>query len=200
VVERGVRFWLGLLVGVPLGAGITWLAMARPWQGGPGEAAVLVIDAGVEQVTDKTRSKRPRRGPRRGEGAEDAPAPVLTAADRAPVSRGPTISLPDRQLDLTGGGAEGRPLQASEIDETIRGASGPVLACIADARAGAELRADVRLQLLVGGDGRVSKVRVTAPRWLVQHGLADCASAAARRWRFPATGAPTVVDAPFHLD
>jgi hypothetical protein len=75
-----------------------------------------------------------------------------------------------------------------------------MLDCIRESLAGASLEGDVKLQMLVTGDGRVSQVRVGAPRWLVEHGLADCASAAARRLRFPATGAPTIVDAPFHID
>ena len=194
-----MRFWLGLLVGIPLGAAGAWLLIERPWQGAPAADVAAAADAGAEPAAD-TRGKRKRRGGRRAAAEGEAPPPELTAADRAMVSRGPAISLPARTVDMAGGGDDGRPLQAGEIDDTIRGASGPVLACIEEARAGAELRATVKLQLLVGGDGRVGKVRVSAPRWLIQHGLADCASAAARRWRFPATGAPTVVDAPFHID
>jgi hypothetical protein len=34
----------------------------------------------------------------------------------------------------------------------------------------------------------------------MEHGFADCASSAARRIRFPATGAPTIVNAPYHVD
>jgi hypothetical protein len=75
-----------------------------------------------------------------------------------------------------------------------------VLDCIRQSLAGAELSGEVKLQMLVDPKGGVSKVRLGAPKWLMDHGFADCASSAARRIRFPATGAATVVDAPFHID
>jgi hypothetical protein len=197
------RFWGGLALGTMLGAAATWLAMARPWR----SAAPPIAEAADAAAADERRpSRRHRRGRGRdstggdsGRNGGDAPAPVLSAADRVMAWRGPSISLPARDMDLgTEGG--GRPLDASEINQTIERSSGPILSCIRDALAGAELAGDVRLELLVGEDGAVSDVRVGAPRWLIEHGLVDCATRAARRIRFPATGAPTVVTAPFHVD
>jgi hypothetical protein len=113
--------------------------------------------------------------------------------------RGAAISLPERSVDMADG-QDGRALTASEIDEVMRRSSDPILACIRDGLAGAELTGKLELELLVGEQGDVQKVRIGAPRWLVTHGAAECATAAARRLRFPATGAPTVVNAPFHID
>lgn len=203
-----MKFWYGVVLGLALGAAGTWAAMARPWRGEPTVAAAEAIDAGPAEPTKKAGKKKRRPGGRRGaaggdatgdEGWDEPPPPVLSAADRASVTRGPAIALPRRSLDMASGD-DARPLDAGEINDVIRRSSGPVLACIEQAREGAELRGTIQLEMLVGGDGRVGKVRVTAPKWLVDHGFADCASAAARRWTFPATGAPTVVDAPYHID
>ena len=66
--------------------------------------------------------------------------------------------------------------------------------------AGAELHASITMKLEVDGTGRVAKVRVEAPHWLLAHGLYPCMKGAARRMCFAATGAPTVVTEPFSLD
>lgn len=193
-----MRFWLGLGVGAVVGALATWLAMARPWRSDPKAAAqVAPADAAPEQAAG---TKRVRRGKRGGGGGDpDAPAPVLSASDRERVWRGAAISLPERSIDL-GNESSARPLQADEINDTMRRSSEPIMSCIENALAGAELAGQVELEMLVSGGGAVEKVRVGAPRWLMEHGFADCASAAARRVRFPATGAPTVVNAPYHVD
>lgn len=195
------RFWAGLAVGVFAGALATWLLMARPWRSGSQPVVQAPADAAPPPATGK---KKPRRGKRGGAGAgageADAPAPVLSASDRERVSRGPAISLPSRSIDMSEG-SSARPLETGEIDDTIRRSSQGITSCIESALAGAELSGgSIELEMLVSGAGAVQKVRVSAPRWLMEHGFADCASAAARRIRFPATGAPTVVNAPFHLD
>jgi hypothetical protein len=193
------RFWLGLALGALFGALATWLVMARPWRAGESPVVQAPADAAPAPVAG---GKKPRRGKRGGGGvggADEAPAPVLSPADRERVWRGAAISLPARTVDL-GSESNARPLEAGEIDDVMRRSSQPILACIETALAGAELSGAVELELLVSGAGAVQKVRVGAPRWLVEHGFADCASAAARRLRFPATGAPTVVNAPFHID
>lgn len=194
------RFWLGLALGAAFGALATWLAMARPWRADAGPALAAPADAAPAPVA--AGGKKPRRGKRGGAAAgagEEAPAPVLSAADRERVWRGPAISLPDREVDL-GSDSSARPLAAGEIDEVMRRSAQPFFACIESALAGAELSGEVQLEMLVSAAGAVQKVRVGAARWLIDHGFADCASAAARRLRFPATGAPTVVNAPFHID
>jgi len=192
-----VRFSIGLAIGLVLGATLGWLATSRPWRRATAPVAATA-DAGAEPDTPR-KGKSGRRKHRRGDGGEDAPAPVVPASGRAMTWRGPTISLPDRAIDL-GSDDSSRPLDNGEIDSVLQKSSDSMLDCIREALAGASLEGDVKLQMLVTGDGRVSQVRVGAPRWLVEHGLAECASVAARGMRFPATGAPTIVDAPFHID
>ena len=197
MLHKGVRFWLGLATGLVVGVGLGWFAASRVGRGGPASIAASA-DAGPE-VAAPHASGKPRRKARRDQPGDDAPAPVVPASGRAMTWRGPTIELPPRDIDL---GAEdtSRPLENSEIDGVIARSSDAVLGCIREALAGASLEGDVHLDMLVTGDGVVSQVRVGAARWLFDHGLAACATAAARRMRFPATGAPTVVDAPYHID
>ncbi len=193
-----MRFWVGLAIGLVLGVGLGWLATARLWRGAPAPVAARA-DAGAEPDRPTKRRSGGRRSRRDGAGADDAPAPVVPASGRAMTWRGPTISLPERDLDL-GSDDSSRPLGDSEIDGVLQRSSDSVLDCIREALAGASLEGEVKLQMLVTGDGEVSRVRVGAARWLVDHGLVDCASAAARRMRFPATGSPTLVDAPYHIE
>jgi hypothetical protein len=194
-----VRFVAGLAVGAAIGAAATWLAMARPWRTAPAPAVAAAIDAGADQ--GKAPAKRGKRGKRGGAvaGNDEPSAPVLTAGDRGFAWRGPAIAAPDRAIDL-GADDDARPLTSGEINDVAQRGGGAIVACVDDAVAGASLTGEVRLQLLVSGEGAVEKVRVGAPRWLLEHGVVDCAAGAARRLRFPATGAPTVVDLPFHLD
>lgn len=195
------RFWLGLALGLVVGALATWLFMK-----GRAREAAPAVQAPADAAPQPAASgkKKPRRGRRGGGGGDgegaELPAPVLSAADRERVWRGAALSLPTRSVDM-GSESSARPLETGEIDDTMRRSSQPIMTCIEDALAGAELRGgEVALEMLVSGAGAVQKVRVGAPRWLMEHGFADCASAAARRIRFPATGAPTIVNAPFHVD
>jgi len=187
-----MRFWAGLATGAVLGAILTWLAMARPWRSEDKPTAQAPADAAPELAVSKKKGKRGRRGP-------EAPAPVLSASDRERVWRGPALSLPERSVDL-GNDSEARPLRPDEIDDAMRRSAQPIMTCIETALAGAELSSEVELEMLVSGAGAVQKVRIGAPRWLMAHGFAECASAAARRVRFPGTGAATIVNAPFHVD
>lgn len=191
-----VRFWIGLVVGALLGSAITWLTMARPWR-----ARVVVASAPPDAGPAPTNpGKGGRKGRRlRRDSTGTAEAPTLGAADLAMTWRGGALSLPDRSIDL-GADDGGRPLENGEINQVLERSSDPILSCIRDALAGAELRGEARLQLLVDESGAVTRVRVGAPRWLMEHGFADCATAGARRMRFPATGAPTIVDAPYHIE
>lgn len=162
-------------------------------------------DAGALTAGPKGKKKRKKRRAGGAGGGEEwveeteAPAVVVSAADREMVWRGAAIKAPTRSVDM-GSDGEQRPLSSDEIDATMNESSGGVLDCIRQGLAGAELSGQVALEMLVDPRGAVVKVRVGAPKWLMDHGFSDCAGSAARRIRFPATGAHTVVDAPFHID
>lgn len=199
-----MRFWLGLALGAVLGAVATWLVLARPWVTADAPPAIDAAPAEPAEAKPRPGGKKRRRKPGARDDAADvadtvAAPPVLTAADRAMVWRGPRIQLSGGTVDM-GEASSGRPLGSSEIDPALERSAPAIVSCVEKSLAGAELRGQVRLEMLVSGDGTVRKVRVGAARWLIDHGLADCASRAARQIRFPATGADTIVDAPYHLD
>ena len=96
-------------------------------------------------------------------------------------------------------GDEARALSNGEIDRVIGGQSQPVIACIVEARGNAELEARIQVEMLVSGQGRVQRMRVRAPAYLFDNGFYPCARRAVMALRFPSTGAPTVVNAPYDL-
>ncbi|MBE7448442.1 MAG: hypothetical protein HS111_06020 [Kofleriaceae bacterium] len=201
-----MRFWLGLAIGLALGATGTYLALEPPWRGEAPAAPPEVAEVEPGDDAGAPTRKKGRRKARGGGSGSGGAAPyeideqvVLTDADRRPEWRGDAVALPARTLDL-GQADDGRPLDDGEIQAGLARGSGAIVGCIQDATAGAALQAEVTVQLLVGADGKVGKLRVRAPAWLHRHGLLACARRAARGFGFPATGAPTVVTAPFHLE
>lgn len=196
-------FWVGLLVGALLGGGGVYLGLTQPWTGS-GETAEAAADAGPEVVASKgkKRGKKKRRKKRRGRGNGNEilgdPIVVLSAADRKLVWRGPKVALAARDMDF-GSDDEGRSLTQSEIDSGISSRSSAIIECIKDARGNAELASTIILKALVGGNGRVSRARVKAPRYLIENGLARCMQREAKSMSFAATGAQTVVSVPFDL-
>jgi hypothetical protein len=193
-------FWLGIVLGAALGAGATYLGLERPWQAN-GTVELVAADAGPDAV-EKKRKKRKRRNKRRQRAetstAVGEPLVVLTAAERKLVWRGPSIALDAKEVDFAGG-SDGRALDQGEIDQGIASAADSIIECIKSARGSAELASTITFKALVEGDGRVSRTRVRAPRYLLDHGLYSCVRGAAKRMRFAATGAQTVVSVPFEL-
>ncbi|RMH42583.1 MAG: hypothetical protein D6689_07800 [Deltaproteobacteria bacterium] len=190
-------FWLGLAIGALLGGGGVYAALERPWQrAAPSAPATAGADAGSE--TDRpARRRRPRKRRRIAREAEAA-AVELSARDRQLVWRGPSIELAPRAVDFAAEGG-GRSLSPAEIDAGIAALADAITACIEDARGDADLTATIDLELLVEGDGRVSRVRVRAPRYLADRGLRGCIARATAGRPFAATGAQTIVSVPFHL-
>lgn len=195
-----MRFFLGLVLGALLGGAGVYGWLERPWEQAAGADAVdagpAVADAGP------VRKKQRRRG-RRGRSAgvtvaANGEAPALTDADRAMVWKGDPVALPPRQLDM-GSASEARSLGGAEINQVIRSSSGPILECITRARGNAALDARILVKMLVDGQGKVTGVRVRAPAYLFAHGFHPCVRSAAMGMRFPATGAHTIVDAPYDL-
>ena len=199
-----MKFWLGLGIGVALGATSTYLALERPWQGRAKAAPEVVavapppVDAGVAPRKKGRRTARTTTPAGAVEREVDDDI-ALTDADRALEWRGDAVALPPRTIDLAGGD-EGRPLDDGEIQGAVSRGSSAMIACITDAAGGAPLSGAITLSLLVGASGSVDKVRVRAPHYLHERGLLACARRAARSLPVPSTGAPTVVTVPFDLN
>jgi hypothetical protein len=198
---------LGLGIGLIVGAGGMYLTLRPPWGGGgaPAPAGPGVVLAPVDGgAPDKP---RPRRRPGRragtvaappGEGGDETEPVPLTDADRRLEWRGDEVALPTTKLDMRSG-AEARPLDDSEINGVISSQTGDVRGCVLQGATGTDLRATITVKLLVDGNGRVTRSRLQAPRYLLEHGLLGCVQRALGRMKFPATGAPTVVTLPVNL-
>ncbi len=198
-------FVLGVALGIAVGTGGTYLALEKPWAGEESEvaAAEVSIDAGAEAPGPKGRKRRGKRRKRKDKGEDVGLQEIdervtLTAADRKMSAKGPAVSLPERTMDMSSGGG-GRSLSQGEISDAVRGGQSGLMRCIADARGQAELAAKISLKFLVKGDGSVGKLQVRAPSYLLKNGLYPCMTGAARKLRFPSTGAATVVTVPLDL-
>jgi hypothetical protein len=208
-----VRGSLGLVIGLVVGAGGMYLALRPPWGGGA--TAQVPIDAGVvSQAPGDAGTAKPKKKRRRPAGTVSAPGqtagsdeeyyeeteplPVLTAADRAMEWRGDDVTLPPTKLDM-GGGAEARRLDDGEINSTISSQASGVRDCVVQGATNTDLRATITVKMVVDGNGRVSKSKLQAPRYLFEKGLLNCVQRALGRMKFPATGAPTSVSLPVTL-
>ncbi len=202
-----MKFWVGLAIGLSLGAVALYLIDHQPWRSGTSAAPVEVavtpppVDAGVAPTGTKKRGKRTATtssaaGAVEREVDDDV---TLTAADQKVEWRGDAVAAPTRTIDL-GSDDSGRPLYYDEIASGIATGSRAVVDCIKDAAGSAPLSGEVTLKMLVSATGKVDKVRVRAAVFLHEHGLTACARRAARGFDFAATGAPTVVTAPFYLN
>ncbi len=189
-----------------------YLALEKPWlRRAPVEAPVAQAEQVAPETPAKKGKKRKGRGSSGGgrgdellgsEGGgvpeETAPTIELTAADRKLVWRGPEVALPAARLDMTTDDG-GRALNDDEIRSTVREQSGPIIDCMVSAASGTDLRATVTIRMLVDGKGRVTKHRLQAPQYLMEHGLPACVERAMGRIQFPAAGAVTLVTTPFEL-
>ena len=146
----------------------------------------------------KRKRKRGKKSFRDETNDIDVEIVELRARDRQIISKGPKFALPDKKLDFANG-SSGRSLNQNEINRTLGSAQGKYIDCIKNARGSAELKAEIGLRLLVDENGRVEKKRVTAPRYLIDHGLFECMSRVANNMNFKATGAHSLVTVPFDL-
>jgi hypothetical protein len=189
-----------------------YLVLRPPWarvitQRSEGPAVVVVAsDAGVPRPKKKRRTRpagAAQSGSPAGEGEPSGeigePAPLaLTAADRALEWRGDEIAPPPRTIDMAGGG-QARPLDDGEINQAINTQAGGVRDCVVLGATGTDLAATITVKLLVDGRGRVTRSRIEAPRYLLEHGLLGCTQRALGRMHFPATGGATIVTLPVNL-
>lgn len=188
-----------------------YLALRPPWGAGAVSAPALTSAASSTADAGVGKSKPKRHRPRRGAPAEDrgwgegdaeveaAPQPVrLSAADRTVEWRGDDTSRPPQKLDMRDDSAA-RSLDDAEIRSTIDAQSAPVQACVVSAATNTDLTGTITVKLVVEGTGRVAKTKVSAFRYLFERGLLECIRTAVERFRFPATGASTLVTLPIQL-
>lgn len=197
-----------------------YLALRPPW-GGEATTAPTAIDAGVVSAapSDAGAGKKKKRKRARGAGTVAAPGELptidgtydegeyteeteplvqLSASDRALEWRGDDVTLPATKIDMAGG-KESRPLDDNEINATIGSQANGVRDCVVNGATNTDLRATITVKMVVGGDGRVTKSRIQAPRYLFSKGLLTCVQRSLGRMKFPATGAPTSVSLPVTL-
>lgn len=185
-----------------------YLVLRPPWahrvtpQPADNPPVVMVpTDAGVAKP--KKKRVRPRAGSalQINDGELDEPDPpalaALGAADRALEWRGDEVAMPERTVDMAGGEARG--LDDAEINQVISAQAGGVRDCVVQGATNTDLRATITVKLLVDARGKVTRSRLQAPRYLLEHGLLACTQRALARMKFPATGAPTIVTLPVNL-
>jgi hypothetical protein len=205
-----VRGSFGLVIGLAIGAGAMYLVLRPPWEHraqtvrSEGTPVVIVSDAGVAKPKPKQRRSRPAGSAGAAQADHGDPEPEeiaplrLVAADRALEWRGDDVALPAQNIDMAGG-REARGLDDGEINATINSQAGAVKDCVVQGATNTDLRAEITIKLLVDGTGRISRSRVHAPHYLLEHGLLGCAQRALGRMRFPATGRATIVTLPVNL-
>jgi len=221
-----VRGFVGLVIGLALGAGAMYLVLRPPWVGGaaaPPDAGVVATakpDAGTKPHGKHPHGGGTGRAPRgngngddphlptiddtfgpddNGQAAPQPPLVPLTAADRALEWRGDAVVLPPQKFDLGAGAAETRGLDQSEIEQATSSQGGGVRDCVVRGVTNTDLQGTITVQMLVDGSGRVTKTRLQAPRYLLDHGLYDCTQRATSRMHFPAVGGATIVTLPVTL-
>jgi hypothetical protein len=203
-----LRFFVGLLLGVVLGGGATYVVLARKSDAPPAVAAVAAADAGVDAKGKKKRGKPGARRPGAAPGTvfegdeadySDEPIPELTAADLAQGVEGDSLKPRTRDVDLSAGAEEARDLGQDEIDGTFGHAAANISGCIKEARGAAPVTGRISVGVLVDPQGKVARTRVEAPAWLLRHGLYRCIRKEVATLRFPAVGKDTVVSVPFDL-
>ena len=160
------------------------------------------IGSGKAIAKKRPLKKRPTGGTTVATGEEyeetEPELPPLTDADRRLEWRGDDVTLPASRIDM-GAGGDARALEDNEINATIDAQSGGVRDCVVQGATGTDLRATITVKLVVDGNGKVTKSKLHAPRYLFEKGLQSCAQKALRSMKFPATGAPTLVTLPVSL-
>jgi len=213
---------MGLVIGLVVGAGGTYLALRPPWAthdtASPKaeQVAAAPTDAGVGGKANKKKrggGRRPAGGgtvapggddedwANSGGGGEETEPPrivQLSAGDRALEWRGDDTSPPKQSLDMSSN-ADARSLDNGEIQGVISSQSGAAQSCFVRAAANTDLSGSFTVKMVVEGSGRVSRSRVQAPHYMFSQGLLGCVQGAVKAMKFPATGAPTLVTLPVNL-
>ena len=162
---------------------------------------IVGSDAGVKPPGKKRRTRPSGTPTTAGDPEPEEIAPLrLAASDRALEWRGDEVARPAQTVDVSASGGEARGLDDGEINATVNNQAGGVKDCVVQGATNTDLRATITVKLLVDGHGRVTRSRVHAPHYLLEHGLLGCAQRAVARMQFPATGGTTIVTLPVNLE
>lgn len=194
-----------------------YLALRPPWAShgsAPSDAGVVAEATSDGGVAKKKKKRRPGGGGghipgpggededwiNSGGGEETEPPKLvqLSAADRGFEWRGDDTTPPKQKIDMSSGG-ESRSLDNGEIQNVIASESGSVQSCVIKAASNTDLSGTINVKMVVDGNGRVTRSRVQAPRYMFSQGLLGCVQGALRGWHFPSTGAPTLVTLPVNF-
>jgi hypothetical protein len=199
-----------------------YLALRPPWAHPtltPTQDAGVIVeapsDAGVAPGKKKKKGHHPRPPGTQGalptidstfgpddsdDGPEETEVTVakLTGADRALEWKGEDTTPGPQKLDMSSGSSN-RALDDGEINSVVGSQANGVRDCIVQGATGTDLRGTITVQMLVGGNGKVSKTRVQAPHYMFEKGLLNCVQRATGRMKFPAVGGQTQVTLPVTL-
>jgi len=165
------------------------------------ESERCVVAAVASSSKNKPTKRKPRQ--RRRRRVKHSPHKLLkaSAADRQLVSRGPRLQRTDRvDLARPGVGAA-RELSEGEVTARLRRKDGRILRCIDTARGQYDLGASrVEVSFRIERSGRVSGVRVAAPRLLMRGGIHGCVERVIKGLHFPGSSRALVMTYPYSMD
>lgn len=214
----GVGYWQGWLFAEPE-------AMTSEWQSGFDPGGLLVEPILEEETGNGLRQIRDRqvRGGGGG-GVEEAGAPgeagnstdgvrgdregnaaalgsaLPTGGTARDVSNGSGPLESNAPGSSSSGGRRGRSLDAEQIRGAIVSNAGTVRRCheaeMRRINEAVELRVSIRIR--IGASGVVRDASISS-QGVSGTPLGGCIVNAVRTWRFPAAGAPTTIETPFHL-
>lgn len=130
---------------------------------------------------------------------EAPPPPPLRPDEKKLVTVGDKLTGTEIvNLAESGAGSE-RELRQEDIDAVFRPRQAAIVSCIDEARGNAQLEAIITVAFRIRRSGEVAGVRIEAPAYLINHGLADCVRRTVQPLRFPASAQAQVATYPFSL-
>lgn len=207
------KFFLGLLLGVALGAGgvFAWTQLKTPPE------APSIATMGPSSITaSKTKKKTKKqtagnKAPNTPANTADpgAPAPTaqpteepipqLTADDLKQEAEGDILRPRPLSIDVDSTGPEPRDLSSDEVDNTFAAVKPQIVECIKQARGAAPVTGKIVVGVVIGPEGKVFKSRTEAPSYLIDRDLHPCIKSVLSSLRFPAPGKDVVASVPFTL-
>lgn len=158
----------------------------------------------VAAAEPKSRKKKKgRRRPRRKFVAAGQTLRKPTSAELRQTSGGPSLGKVD-VVDLANElGGTSEELSQAQVTARVRRLDPEIIGCIQRSGRGYDLggqRVKVEVAFRIERSGRVSKVRVKAPRLLQKQGLLGCVRPLLRALIFPESGRALIMSYPYALD